>query len=566
MSRLSRLLVALIATCLALVSTALPAHAAGNADAARKAGDYVASQAGSVGSNVGQAADSLLALAAAKDDAKAETAKQLLDVAKAGAADYSKDPQGAAKLALVAAAWGMDAKDFGGTDTIAATTAGIKEDGSFGQYPGPYASGMGILALARNKAEVPERMVAYLIQQANADGGFTYQAGQPSSADNTAMAILGLSAVKDAPGAQDALTKAQEWAKNAQGEDGSWAGYNKINSTAIMGSALQTVGVEQPRAVDYLVAQQSQEGWLPGDGGQPNLLATQQATLLLGDTSYATVMASPALGGPTPPPAPVPTIGGEGSDLNVIPIIVAIVALCAVAIFLFARQARARRAHSTELSAREDAAYAVRTGAAAEAPVTDDLTAGATVTAAATGLAARPEDVEEEAEKEAEGSETVVEESSDDVPAPDDPEAETAAVIEPEAAAAEEASEGEESEEKSEEGEPAAAAEAEAFAAGEEPASASEGAIDAETQMIDEGAPIHPAEHETEGEQTEGEQSEGEQTEGEQTGGDEHHEDAAATMVEEGGPVHPDEHEPEGEHHEGEHHEGEHHDDHGHRE
>ena len=77
------------------------------------------------------------------------------------------------------------------------------------------------------------------------------------------------------------------------------------------------VGVEQPRAVDYLVAQQSQEGWLPGDGGQPNLLATQQATLLLGDTSYATVMASPALGGPTPPPAPVPTIGGEGSDLAI---------------------------------------------------------------------------------------------------------------------------------------------------------------------------------------------------------------------------------------------------------
>ena len=29
-----------------------------------------------------------------------------------------------------------------------------------------------------------------------------------------------------------------------------------------------------------------------------------------------------------------------------------IVALCAAAIFLFARQARARRAHSTELSAR----------------------------------------------------------------------------------------------------------------------------------------------------------------------------------------------------------------------
>ena len=139
MGRTKRLAVALLATLLVLVSWAPRAHAVGNTDAAKRAGDYVAAQAATT-TDVSAAADSLLALAAVGDAALAPQATQLLGVVQGGAATYvAASPVGAAKLVLVALSLGLDPSSFGGVDLVAAVKAGLKADGSFSEMPGPYA-------------------------------------------------------------------------------------------------------------------------------------------------------------------------------------------------------------------------------------------------------------------------------------------------------------------------------------------------------------------------------------------------------------------------------------------
>lgn len=347
MSHLARLLVVLVAMLTGLVAVASPASAVGNPEAATRAAGYIASQKEAASADVGQASESLFALAGAADEARADDAKALLDVVTKGAGEYAKTPEGAAKLALVADVYGLDPKNVGGVDTIAPILAGVKSDGSYGQYPGPYASGLAMVAIARTGNAVPQSMIDYLAGKANSDGGFTYETGQPSDADNTGMAILGLAAVKDAPGAQDALARAQAWATSTQTQDGSWAGYNKINSTAIMGSALQSTGQPQQKAVDFLVSQQADDGSMPGDGDKPNLLATQQAALLLGDTSYADVNApaawKPAAADSTASPNAPATPEGNGGVNPLVWIAAALVALGLLGFFL----TRGRRGRQT---------------------------------------------------------------------------------------------------------------------------------------------------------------------------------------------------------------------------
>lgn len=313
MASTKRWVVAILTALVALVAWAPPAAAVGNSDAALKAGRWVAGQPAP--SDVGAAADSLLALAAVGDPALAPQAGHLLDIVRDGHGAYvASSPTGAAKLTLVAVSLGRNPRDFFGTDLVAAVKAGVKADGSFGEYPGPFASGLGLLALTRAQEPIPHGMAQFLVRSANADGGFGWGSGRPSDADSTGLAILGMLTQTDSISARDAVTRAVVWATAQQQADGSWRGEgNPVNSTAILGSALQAAGQPQPRAVQYLVSQQLPDGALP-DQGQPNLLATQQAALLLADTSYAAISSprlaaalTPGASPLAPPPATQPT-------------------------------------------------------------------------------------------------------------------------------------------------------------------------------------------------------------------------------------------------------------------
>ena len=323
MSRLYRLLVTGLVAALALVPTAIPAHAADTAAAQRAAAwltqDAQMETALEYGST---AADFLLSFAAAQDPSTTDEVAELLEALLTTGPDYvAGAPDAAAKLAVALDAVGEDPRTFlPGIDLVQMVEDGIQADGSFGSWPGPFASGFAMVALARAGVDVPASMVAYLLQYQHADGGFAATLdeedwlGQPvvPDADSTGMALMALleTSVDDA-----ALAAALDWAADNQAADGSWAGFNPVNSTAILGAALATFGENTDDAVTFLVSQQQASGaflnidYNSGDFVE-DILATTQAILLLGGVSYLDVAwdipaATPSPSAPASPSAPV---------------------------------------------------------------------------------------------------------------------------------------------------------------------------------------------------------------------------------------------------------------------
>ena len=309
MIRSATTLVTGIVATVALLLPSLPAQAADPA-AAAKAGAYLTSQAAAAeAGEPGSMIDTALGLVASGE---AAAAGPLVTRATGTAGTYAATaPEAAAKLAILADAVGADPKAFGGTNLLAAVTAGVKADGAFGAYPGAWASGLGLVALERADADVPATMVTFLLAQANDDGGFGYASGQPSDADNTGMALIALAAAGEAPGVAEARVEALAWASAQQAADGSWAGYNPVNSTAVMAMGLQASGQDAAKAVTYLAGQQAADGSF-SDKGTPNLLATAQAALPLAGVTYLDVSEAPAAPAAAAP-APVAAEAGTGS-------------------------------------------------------------------------------------------------------------------------------------------------------------------------------------------------------------------------------------------------------------
>ncbi len=284
----SKLMASGIALMLTL-TVASPVHAADQA-AALKAGNFVASQIsdGATG-EVGATVDSILALYATGDNDLAAKTDPLVETVRSQTAKYLESgPEAAAKLSIMASSMGEDPRTFAGTDLVAKVTEAVGTDGSFGAFPGPFASSLGIVALSRANVAIPEQMVSYLISGANEDGGYGYAADQPSDADNTGMALLALATAPASAESDEAESKALQWAEKNQAEDGSWAGFNPVNSTAVMGMGVLAAGDSVDEAVGYLVSQQLDDGALPNEG-KADLLATSQAALLLGGVTYADV-------------------------------------------------------------------------------------------------------------------------------------------------------------------------------------------------------------------------------------------------------------------------------------
>lgn len=320
MSLVTRALAVLAVTVLATTTSfAGSAHAAGAE--ATKAADYIVSTfkpgTATPYGDVGPAADSLLALAATDDPRYAEHIDGIVAFLKKGAKAYvapkASGTAGAAKLALVAAAVDEDATAFGGVDLVKTVKAGVGGNGAFGAWPGPFASGMAMVALVRNGEPVPEQMVDYLLTYAEpraggTGGGFactTYPFDAKTGCaaadpDSTAMAVLGLQAVGSAR-AGTAATVALEWLAGTQQADGSWQNYAPVNSTGLVGPLFPAGSEQATRATGYVIAQQLPSGALTtGADTKADLLATQQGILALTGKTYATI------GEPTPTPPSVP--------------------------------------------------------------------------------------------------------------------------------------------------------------------------------------------------------------------------------------------------------------------
>lgn len=307
------------------------AHAAGAE--AIKAADYIVSTfkpgTATPYGETGTAADSLIALASVDDPKYGSDIQGIVTFLKDNATDYVKPDasgaSGAAKLALVAAVVEADAADFGGVDLLATIKAGIGSDGSFGAWPGPFASGLAMVALSRNGEQVPDAMVDFLLTYAEpradgAGGGFAcgiypFDAKGDCPAadpDSTGMAVLGLQAAGSAK-ATAAAAAALEWLVSTQQADGSWKNYSPVNSTGLVGPLFPASSEQATKASAYVAAQQLASGALStGTEANADLLATQQGILALTGTTYATVgaerpAASPSVASPAPASSTAPT-------------------------------------------------------------------------------------------------------------------------------------------------------------------------------------------------------------------------------------------------------------------
>ena len=289
MSRLSRLLVTGLVAALALVPAAVPAHAADPVAAQKSAAWLSQPERMEVALEYGSAAaDFLIAFAAAQDPATVDEVEAILEALQTTGPDYAiGDGPAAAKLAIALDAVGEDPRTFLSIDLIDIVEADAA-DGQFGSWPGPFVTGLGAAALSRAGVLVPDSMIAALLTFAAPSGAFGWGAGgDGADVDNTSMAILALLTTNDTA-AVAAREAAIDWAIDQQSADGSWPGYNVINATSVMGSVLETAGVDQALALSWLVGQQQPSGAFL-DGQNENLMATVQGILLLGGVSYLDV-------------------------------------------------------------------------------------------------------------------------------------------------------------------------------------------------------------------------------------------------------------------------------------
>lgn len=290
------------------------------------------------GDPIGNTIDGLLALAASDDQALQPTVDAMLATVKSGAASYATTPARAAKLAVVEDAF---ATDFG-LDLTGTMKAGVAAHGGITATPTPYTQGLVMAGLDRAGATVPTSTAAWLATQQNADGGFGYAAGQPSDADSTGMAILGLTTV-DSDAAKASLAKAIAWAKKTQAGNGSWGTDSLVNSTAVMASGLVAADQNVDKAVAYLGSVQLANGALPY-GSTADLMATSQGVLALAGESLldvawqpqASTPATPRPSATAPSASPTPDRGlpaptGDEADLTPLGVAAAVLTLAGAA-------------------------------------------------------------------------------------------------------------------------------------------------------------------------------------------------------------------------------------------
>lgn len=271
------------------------AAAAADPIAAAAAGQYVAAQVpadGNLGGAGGTADAALALIAVGGHDTVVAT---MADYLETEAATYAAGGgPAAAKLALVAAATGRDATDFGGVDLVAAIQGSIAADGACGSWAYAFGNALCILGLDRNGADVPDTLLASSLGfQDPESGAFGYVMGSDFVAETDASGLM-LSALAGVAEDRDAALAAaavRDYLVQVQTAEGYWENYSPINATGLVAPALETVGVPQDAAVAWLAGQQLEDGGLPNviDGTTSNLMATTQGLLPFTGESYLSV-------------------------------------------------------------------------------------------------------------------------------------------------------------------------------------------------------------------------------------------------------------------------------------
>ncbi len=345
--------VRLVALCLATVlilSVTGAALAGPGDDAASRALTWLATQQNADGgfsdgfspnSKLSSTADAILAITAAGQDAstwKRGGVSPLDYLRRAGQATNSGEI-GKAILAVVAT--GGDPHRWGGADLVARLD-GLHKSGGYGGTL--YEDTLAVLALVNAGQNVPDDVMARLLQAQTADGAWAFTGDTAAGAGDTNTTALVVQALV-ATGRRDALGRALDYFRRTQNADAGWpyqspSAYGTetdANSTANVLQALVAAGESlsnwsksgQSDPLGALIRlQDDKTGAFNFQASQPgaNLLATLQAVPALKGATWVRVPLVPASGAPSVVAAPLPqTLPVAGGMLSMLtPVLVGI--------------------------------------------------------------------------------------------------------------------------------------------------------------------------------------------------------------------------------------------------
>lgn len=259
--------------------------------------------------------NAIFGLTSASSCTYAPTVRSLIASLKAQAADYvGTNPGRAAKLAILASSIGEDPTSFAGLDLLAIVAAGTQPSGQVGASASSFVQSYAVIAYLRAGKPLPAPVLANLVASQDASGAFGYDfGGFNADYDTTGLAIQALHA---AGGNDAAIAKAVAWALAQQNAQGYWPNpYSPVDSTGLLGSALELVGTSSGGAKAWLESQQLPDGGFPAAIGSTtsDLMATSDALWLLGGTSLVSVTFSTAGCPATVVPSPGATATALGS-------------------------------------------------------------------------------------------------------------------------------------------------------------------------------------------------------------------------------------------------------------
>lgn len=262
------------------------------AESAAAAAAYIVagvSEDGDLG-GAGSTADGVLALVAA--GGHEDTVELMTDWLETQAAAYAGNGGPAAgKIAIVAGATGRDATDFGGVDLIAAMDSSLLANGQCGSFGYAFGQALCILGYHRAGVEVPANVIEHIYNyQDEASGAFGYGSFTPDG-DGSGMALMALAGVLEADGATDSAVRVRNYLRESQTEEGYWLNFSPVNTTGLVGPAMEIVGEDVELATTWMQSQQFEDGGLPSSlgGTTSNMMATTQGMLLFTGESYLTL-------------------------------------------------------------------------------------------------------------------------------------------------------------------------------------------------------------------------------------------------------------------------------------
>jgi prenyltransferase beta subunit len=261
---------------------------------------------GSFGGNVGATLDTLMAGAAAGDNLsqwripQGATAWSYVRRGASAFVSREESPASAGKLALAAAAAGLDPRSFAGQNLVAAMSRVYSPTiGAFGSSNWDQA--FSLLGWRAAGESVPVSATQRLAQQANPDGGWGWIASAESDVDSTALAVQALMAAGQ-PVTATALISGLAYIQAAQNPDGGFPytpasttdTSSNANSTAFAVQAILAAGQDPMSAawtisattpISFLLGQQQADGGFAFTTPPANDFATRQAVpALLGKT------------------------------------------------------------------------------------------------------------------------------------------------------------------------------------------------------------------------------------------------------------------------------------------